>query len=128
MAERYTRGEILGARRFAEWELEQAVNFGLCTTASSWRVILAALDAYDPQRPRPASESPEDSETVLVYGRRYPHSAARWWVGHYADYDRCAPVGIPRHEWCEWRTDDHRVITVAMAWLSLPPAPERDDG
>lgn len=79
----------------------------------TWAELMALLDAYEASRPRPASEPPEDPNDVMAYvfgeWREALYSNSQWRI--YAEDGLTYDPGQKE----------------VVAWLPLPPAPERDD-
>lgn len=80
--------------------------------------LRAVLDAYEAQRPRPASEAPEARGLVLV---RHDSAPGRYQPAWYE------PRASPPKRWL-WESRNWIDPSAILAWLPLPPAPERDDG
>lgn len=115
MTERLSRERIAALRGFISLGLADSADRGMRVTADKWRDLLAALDAYEAQLPRPASEPP---------------GAMGWYI---AEIERADPAG-------DWRRWDQiywngtrwglqpASFDAVVRWLPLPTAPEVDDG
>ena len=82
-------------------------------SGSDWRDLLHIIDAYEAQRPRPASEVPKSRETVLIY------------YG-YGGNPLCSTGYYVHGAEMPWRTDrSGRFPSEAVHyWLPLPEVPE----